>query len=100
MSNINVNSEAVMEMIAEGNVQIIDVRESYEYEMGHVEGAQLIPLNTIPNNMEKIDKDKKIVLICASGGRSTSASSYLSQFGYDTYNVVGGMFGWNYAVVR
>jgi len=100
MAYKNINSGTVKEMIEAGGVQVIDVREAYEYAMGHIEEAELISLNTIPNNMDKISKDKKIILVCASGARSTSASNYLAQQGYEVYNMVGGMMGWRYPVAR
>jgi rhodanese-related sulfurtransferase len=96
----NVTSEDVNKMMSQSDVQVIDVRESYEYAMGHIDGAQLISLQTIPNNLDKIDQSKKIVLVCASGGRSVSASEYLMQHGYEVYNMVGGMMSWRFAIAR
>lgn len=90
----NISANDVKNMMNDDNVQVIDVREPYEFQMGHIEVAKNMPLQTIPDNMTAFDKDKKIVLVCASGGRSTSASQYLAQFGYEVYNMVGGMMGW------
>lgn len=96
----NISADQVNGMMNEANVQVIDVREPFEYMNGHIDIASNIPLQTIPDNMDNIDKQKKIVLVCASGGRSTSAAQYLSQYGYEVYNMVGGMMGWRYAVAR
>lgn len=96
----NVSAADVNKMMNEADVQVVDVRESYEWAMGHIPEASLISLQTIPANLDKIDKNKKTVVVCASGGRSVSASNYLAGQGYDVYNMVGGMMGWSYAVAR
>ena len=96
----NVSAADVNKMMNESNVQVIDVRESYEWAMGHIPVASLVSLQTIPANLDKIDQKKKIVVVCASGGRSVSASNYLAAQGYDVYNMVGGMMGWSYETAR
>ncbi len=96
----NVSAADVKQIMNETDVQVIDVRETYEWAMGHIPVATLIPLQTIPSNMDQLDKDKRIVIVCASGGRSTSASKYLAAQGYNVYNMVGGMMGWTYEVER
>lgn len=75
------------------NVTVIDVRETYEFEDGHYEGAINIPLGTIPNNMDKIKSmSQPIVVYCRSGNRSGMALSLLRQAGIqDVYNG-GGIF--------
>lgn len=75
--------------------QLIDVREPAEYEMGN-NGAEHIPLQTVPEHVEKIAKDKPVYIICRSGRRSANAVMFLEQkFGYDNlYNVEGGMLAW------
>ncbi|PKM57052.1 MAG: sulfurtransferase [Firmicutes bacterium HGW-Firmicutes-3] len=92
----NISSDEVNKIVKDKDVQIIDVREQYEFAAGHIETAKLIPLSTIPSRINEIDKNKKVIVVCASGARSTSASKYLGKEGYDTYNMVGGMMGWRY----
>lgn len=96
----NVSAADVNTMMSEADVQVIDVRESYEWANGHIPEATLVSLQTIPTNMDKIDKSKKTVVVCASGGRSVSASNYLAAQGYEVYNLVGGMMSWSYGVAR
>ncbi len=96
----NISSDEVYKMMGESDVQVIDVRENYEFANGHIPVATLIPLQTIPANLDQLDKAKKIVIVCASGGRSTSASNFLAQHGYEVYNMVGGMMGWRYEIAR
>ncbi len=73
---------------------VIDVRESFEFEDGHVPQAKHIPLNSIPDNLAELPKDKKIWIICASGGRSMTAANYLEQQGMDCVSVAGGTSAW------
>jgi rhodanese-related sulfurtransferase len=74
---------------------LVDVREIEEYEQGHIPGAINIPLNSVPERMEEITKDKPVVLVCARGSRSEMAADFLSGHGYrDLYNLVDGTLGW------
>lgn len=75
--------------------QLIDVREPFENEICTL-NATLIPLNEIPTNVEKISKDKKVVIHCRSGVRSGKAIEFLEQnFGYtNLYNLTGGILAW------
>jgi phage shock protein E len=76
------------EILDNPNVTVIDVRESYEFEDGHYEGAINIPLGTIPNNMDKIRAmSQPIVVYCRSGNRSGMALTILKQAGIqEVYN--------------
>ncbi len=75
--------------------QLIDVREPDEYEIVNI-GAELIPLATIADNADKIDRDKKVVIHCKLGGRSAKAVRELEEkFGFDNlYNLKGGIFAY------
>lgn len=73
-------------------VQLIDVREPYEYQIVNI-GAHLIPLNNISNCTDIIDRNKKVVLHCKSGSRSLQAIQLLqNEFGFtNLYNLKGGI---------
>ncbi len=75
--------------------QLIDVREEHEFEICNLNG-QLIPMNTIPDNVDKIAKDKPVVIHCRSGARSGNVVNYLqSNFGFtNLYNLEGGILAW------
>ncbi len=74
--------------------QLIDVREPAEYESANL-GGELIPLQTIPQNVEKISKEKQVVMQCRSGQRSANAIMFLEQFGFENlYNLEGGIIAW------
>lgn len=75
--------------------QVIDVRRSAEYKNGHVPGARNLPLAEIESHFPELDLHIPVVVICASGYRSSIAASQLKQHGVkDIYNVVGGTSAW------
>lgn len=80
-------------------VAIIDVREDDEYMSGHIKGAKNMPLSTLKETAESLDKDQPYYIICQAGGRSQMASDYIASLGYDTTNVMGGMSAWRGEVV-
>jgi rhodanese-related sulfurtransferase len=74
---------------------LIDVRSSGEWRGGRASNAIHIPLNEVAQRMNKIPKDKPVVLICASGMRSSMAATVLAKAGYSSvYNFAGGMGSW------
>lgn len=80
---------------SKADIQLIDVREPAEFESAQI-GGELIPLATIPQNVDKISKDKQVIIHCRSGKRSANAISFLeSNFGYtNLYNLEGGILAW------
>lgn len=75
--------------------QLIDVREEYEYDWANL-GGELIPLGSIVDNLDKIKKDKKVIIHCKSGARSSAAIDTLEkQFGFtNLYNLKGGILAY------
>ena len=75
--------------------QIIDVREPYEYEIVNI-GAQLIPLGSVIQNVDKINRTKKVVVQCKTGNRSGKVIRELEdKFGFENlYNLRGGILGY------
>lgn len=77
------------------DVQIVDVRGKTEYEEGHVEGAENQFVGTLPQNLDKISKDRQVVIHCQSGDRSAIAYSVLRRNGFNNVkNYSGGMKEW------
>jgi sulfur-carrier protein adenylyltransferase/sulfurtransferase len=76
--------------------QLIDVREPHEYDICNLEG-ELIPMSEIPHNVDKIARDKKVVLHCRSGKRSGDMLLWLEKnHGFDNlYNLKGGVLAWS-----
>lgn len=77
-------------------VAILDVRTPDEFTQEHIEGATLIPLQTLNNNLALIAqvKNQKIIVYCHSGNRSVSASRILVKNGFTPLNLKGGISGW------
>lgn len=83
------------------NLRVIDVREPLEWDMGHIEGAELIPLGQIPVQTGGLSKDEEIVLYCRSGARSGRAKEFLRQKGFEKVrNMLGGFERWKREVGR
>lgn len=78
--------------VAEGRV--IDVRENWEYEDGHVPGAVNIPLGQLPDSLKQLPRDGVVTVICQSGGRSMRAADFLLANGIDAVSVAGGTGSW------
>lgn len=80
------------------DVILLDVREPYEYEAGHVQGAQLMPLANVVALAADLPKDQPVYVVCRSGNRSLQASNALIEAGFqDVRNVDGGMIAWEAA---
>jgi rhodanese-related sulfurtransferase len=77
------------------DVEVLDVRRIGEYEAGHVPHAMNVPLDTLPERIDELDPSKAIAVICASGYRSSTATSILERHEFRTlYNVTGGTSAW------
>jgi hydroxyacylglutathione hydrolase len=77
---------------------VVDVREAWEYQQGHVPGALLMPLGQLSTRIKELNPDHPVAVICASGSRSQSAAALLGQKGFKTvYNVLGGTGAWEYS---
>ena len=79
------------------DVQILDVREPAEFNgpLGHVPGAQLIPLGTLKDRITELKKSPPLVMVCRSGARSAQATVLLGKAGFEQVaNLSGGMLRW------
>lgn len=77
------------------DVQLIDVREPYEFQIAQI-GGKLIPQNDVPNRLNEIDRNREVVVHCRSGARSQRIAEYLKQAGYpNVSNVAGGILAWS-----
>ena len=89
-------------MIDAGNVTVVDVRTQSEYEDAHIEGAVLVPLDTIGDSdiTALPDKDATLIVYCRTGVRSAQASAALVKLGYThVYDMDGGITSWTYGTV-
>jgi glyoxylase-like metal-dependent hydrolase (beta-lactamase superfamily II)/rhodanese-related sulfurtransferase len=76
---------------------VIDVREPSEWsgELGHIEGAELLPIGELRARLDSLPRDRPIVAVCRSGGRSAQATLILESAGFQRVaNIEGGMIRW------
>ena len=91
----SVSVDELNDMVNSGSdIQLVDVREPFEWDTANIGGVH-IPLAKIPESLDKIEKDKKVIVICRSGKRSANAINYLEGLDYDKlYNLEGGLLAW------
>lgn len=75
-------------------MEIIDVREEFEYEVVHIPNVKHIPLSELDTRLNELNKNTPYIIVCRSGQRSFFVTQYLSQLGYDVTNMLGGMIEW------
>jgi molybdopterin/thiamine biosynthesis adenylyltransferase/rhodanese-related sulfurtransferase len=76
-------------------IKLVDVREQVEWNIARIEGAELIPLGTLPDQFSRLNKEDEIVLYCRSGSRSARATHFLRQQGFNAANLEGGILRWS-----
>lgn len=77
------------------NLNIVDVREAEEVAEGKIPGALHMPIGILEYRMNELDKNKPYVMVCRSGGRSSQATRFLEDQGYDVTNMDGGMMSYD-----
>jgi len=85
---------------ARETTRLVDVREPLEFtgELGHIPGAELVPLATLDRHFGGWDKNAEIIVICRSGARSSGAAETLARAGFRrVMNLAGGMIAYNAA---
>lgn len=85
--------EGVPDPIPE-DLHILDVREKLEWDHGHIDGAQHIPLSELGQRTDEVPRDKRLLVVCSIGGRSAQVVAWLSRNGLDAVNLDGGMIEW------
>jgi len=80
----------------QADFQLIDVREEHEFENANL-GGELIPLGTIVDQADRLDRTKPVIIYCRSGARSAAAVRELeSRFGFTNLaNLKGGILAWS-----
>ena len=78
-----------------GEVQLVDVREPYEWEAGRIEGARHIELERLASKAETIDRDVPVVFGCRLGARSALAAQAFRSAGWDAWSLRGGLTLWH-----
>lgn len=88
---------SVGDLAGEHDYRVIDVREPHEYHggLGHIPGAELVPLQSLPSAAAEWDRGERLAIVCHSGARSMRAAQYLMGEGFGhVVNVAGGTMAW------
>jgi rhodanese-related sulfurtransferase len=84
--------------VAKAYSQFIDVRSPEEYSSGHAARSVNLPLDTLPANLDRLEKTEPVYLICETGGRSQKAAGILKENGFgNVFSVKGGTVAWREA---
>jgi rhodanese-related sulfurtransferase len=84
----------VQDGLEEGELLLIDVREPYEWDAGHIPGATHIELERLASRAEEIPTDRRVVFLCRLGVRSAMAMQAFRASGWDAYHMAGGIQEW------
>jgi rhodanese-related sulfurtransferase len=90
-------AQQVAELLARGEIQLIDVREPHEHDAGRISGDRHVPLAQLAASTDTIDRARPVVFYCRSGSRSAMASRAFSGAGFDAHNMLGGLVDWHAA---
>ena len=82
------------ELLARDEAELIDVREGYEREAGHIPGSRHVSLAALADSADQLPADRPIVFQCRVGARSAMAAFAFRRAGYDAHNLNGGIVAW------
>jgi hydroxyacylglutathione hydrolase/adenylyltransferase/sulfurtransferase len=87
----------VAELLNERSVQLIDVRQDYEWDAGRIAGARHVELAELAAQADTVQRDRPVVFYCRSGVRSAMATEAFAGVGFDAHNMAGGLLAWDAA---
>ncbi|HEV2490749.1 MAG TPA: rhodanese-like domain-containing protein [Candidatus Acidoferrales bacterium] len=96
-ANLEIEPRDVKQLLARGeNMLFVDVRETWEHQLCHIEGSQLIPLGQLASNLAMFEAAEEIVVFCHSGRRSLDAAAWLRSQGIsEARSMSGGIDRWS-----
>jgi len=83
-----------LERLNQGDYMLIDVRSSTSYQHGNIPGSVNMDINRLQKDYSKLPQDKKIILYCIQGLISADAAEFMSDKGFEAYNLTEGYGGW------
>ena len=92
--DVDVDAERAKSLIDAGDVQLVDVREPYEWDAGRIAGARHIELERLAVEAGSLDRDRPVLFYCRVGSRSGMAASAFRRAGFDAYSMAGGVQQW------
>jgi len=94
----NISVSELPQLLAAGQVQLVDVRTDAEIARGRIKGANSLPLHLLPLRLHELDRNKPTVFYCQMGGRSAQAAAFAAAQGHaNVFNLQGGITAWYHA---
>jgi rhodanese-related sulfurtransferase len=91
---LEVSVEHTAVAMAHGSAQVVDVREAYERDAGHIMGTRHIALGELASEAESLDRGRPVIFQCHVGSRSLMAAAAFRQAGFEAYSMAGGIEAW------
>lgn len=91
----DVAPERVAELHARGEIELVDVREPYEYDAGRISGARHVQLAHLSQEAGSFDPARPLVFYCRTGARSAVATQAFRASGFQAHNMSGGLVAWS-----
>ena len=92
--DIEVTPRRTRELLDAGEAVVVDVREPYERDAGHIEGTRHIALERLASQAESLPRDRPVVFHCRLGARSAMAAQAFRASGFEAYSMAGGLQRW------
>jgi rhodanese-related sulfurtransferase len=93
--SIEVTTDDVAAALGRGDAQVVDVREPYEREAGHIDGTRHIELERLASQAETLDRGRPVIFHCRLGARSLMAAQAFRRAGFDAWSMAGGLQAWH-----
>jgi rhodanese-related sulfurtransferase len=93
--DLEVTPQRARELLDGGQAVVVDVRETYEREAGHIDGSRHIELERLASQAETLPRDRPVVFQCRLGSRSAMAAQAFRAAGYDAWSMAGGLERWH-----
>jgi len=94
VTGLEIEPSEVASMVEAGEIELIDVRQTYEWEAGRIAGARHVEVNDLTAAAQSMSTERRIVFYCRGGSRSAMAAEAYSQAGFDAHNMNGGIAAW------
>ena len=92
----SINTQELNDLFSKkSDFTLLDVRENEEIAIAKIQSSTHIPMGQIVDRIDEIDKNKPVIVMCHSGGRSARVCVYLAKNGYDATNLAGGINSWS-----
>jgi rhodanese-related sulfurtransferase len=91
----DITPEQTRDLLVEGDAVLVDVRETYEHEAGHIEGDRHVEFSGLQALADEVGPDRDVVFYCRTGARSAAATQAFRASGFRAFNMAGGLVVWD-----